>query len=50
MALFLIINVPLYIGYGPSWIFNSTIYINMFLCNILQIIIQYLQLDFFKSD
>ena len=31
MMMFLIINIPLFIGYGPSWIFDSTIYINMVL-------------------
>ena len=33
--IYLIINIPLILGYGPDYIFNLTIYINMILCNYL---------------
>ncbi|KAM3144132.1 PQ-loop repeat-containing protein 3 [Paramecium bursaria] len=31
--IYLIINIPLILGYGPDDLFNLTIYINMILCN-----------------
>ncbi|CAD8052046.1 unnamed protein product [Paramecium sonneborni] len=42
---FILINIPLYLGFGPQWIFDLTIYINM---SLRKLLIQ--QVDSFRSQ